>query len=89
MGVTPNRERGFRIKCTVTVTPTHLRGTAFGLFNLASGVTMLAASTLAGALWSAYGYQATFLSGGLFAGLALVGLVVTIRRQRNRYSPRG
>ena len=85
MGLT----QGLLAALVVDTAPAHLRGTAFGLFNLASGVTMLAASTLAGALWSAYGYQATFLSGGLFAGLALVGLVVTIRRQRDRYSPCG
>ena len=85
MGLT----QGLLAALVVDTAPAHLRGTAFGLFNLASGVTMLAASTLAWALWSAYGYQATFLSGGLFAGLALVGLVVTIRRQRDRYSPRG
>lgn len=40
---------------------------------------MLAASTLAGALWSAYGYQATFLSGGAFAGLALMGLILFVQ----------
>lgn len=81
--------QGLLAALVVDTAPAHLRGTAFGLFNLASGVTMLAASTLAGALWSAYGYQAMFLSGGLFAGLTLVGLVVIIRRQRHRYSPRG
>ncbi|WP_426029449.1 MFS transporter [Caulobacter sp. DWP3-1-3b2] len=85
MGLT----QGLLAALVVDTAPTHLRGTAFGLFNLAGGVTMLAANTLAGALWSAYGYQATFLSGGLFAGLTLVGLVVIIRRQRNRYSPHG
>ena len=85
MGLT----QGLLAALVVDTAPAHLRGTAFGLFNLASGVTMLGASTLAGALWSVYGYQATFLSGGLFAGLTLVGQVVIIRRQRNRYSPRG
>jgi len=31
--------------------PAHLRGTAFGFFNLVSGVAMLNASVLAGLLW--------------------------------------
>lgn len=37
-----------------------LRGTAFGLFNLASGVTMLIASLVAGILWDRLGASATF-----------------------------
>lgn len=78
MGLT----QGLLAALVVDTAPAHLRGTAFGLFNLASGVTMLAASTLAGILWSAYGYRATFLSGGVFAGLALVGLILFVRRMR-------
>ncbi len=55
--------------------PDRLRGTAFGLFNLATGVTLLAASALAGGLWSQLGAPATFFAGAGFCGLALVGLV--------------
>ena len=39
------------------VTPPELKGTAFGLFNLASGLCMLLASLIAGGLWEAYGRQ--------------------------------
>ncbi|MCI3132041.1 MFS transporter [Phenylobacterium aquaticum] len=78
MGLT----QGLLAALVVDTAPAHLRGTAFGLFNLASGFTMLAASTLAGILWSAFGYQTTFLSGGLFASLALVGLILFILRVR-------
>lgn len=60
--------------------PRRLRGTAFGLFNLASGVTLLVASSLAGALWTMRGAQATFLAGGAFALLAALGLAFVIRR---------
>jgi hypothetical protein len=35
--------------------PAHLRGTAFGFFNLASGIAMLVASVLAGLLWDQLG----------------------------------
>ena len=55
--------------------PEHLRGTAFGLFNLASGVAMLLASGLAGILWDQLGAPATFLAGALFATLSLLLLL--------------
>lgn len=55
--------------------PAELRGTAFGMFNLASGVALLVASGVAGALWDALGAPATFLAGALFAAAALAGLV--------------
>lgn len=55
--------------------PARLRGTAFGLFNLASGATLLAASALAGALWSELGAPATFLVGAAFSFAAFVGVL--------------
>jgi MFS family permease len=63
--------------------PERLRGSAFGLFNLASGVTMLASSGLAGLLWSLYGPPTTFLAGAGFALLAALGLGATVRRRRD------
>ena len=51
--------------------PTQLRGTAFGFFNLASGIAMLIASVLAGLLWDARGAAITFYAGAVFSGLAL------------------
>jgi MFS family permease len=47
--------------------PANLRGTAFGVFNLASGIAMLVSSVLAGALWTWVGPAATFWAGALFA----------------------
>jgi MFS family permease len=55
--------------------PSALRGTAFGYFNLFTGLAMLAASVIAGALWDAYGPVGTFLAGLGFALAALVGLL--------------
>lgn len=55
--------------------PPSLRGTAFGYFNLFTGLAMLAASVIAGALWDAYGPTGTFLAGLGFALAALVGLL--------------
>ena len=54
--------------------PPALRGTGFGVFHLVSGVALLAASLLAGELWSAYGAPATFLAGAGFTVVALAGL---------------
>jgi len=38
-------------------------------------VALLLASTIAGALWSAIGPEATFLAGAAFAALAALGLL--------------
>jgi len=54
--------------------PRALRGTAFGLFNLASGLALLVGSVLAGVLWDVSGPAATFLAGAGFAILTLLGL---------------
>lgn len=55
--------------------PAHLRGTAFGFFNLASGVAMLIASVLAGLLWDKLGAATTFYAGAAFSVAALVMLM--------------
>lgn len=61
--------------------PPSLRGTAFGLFNLVTGVTMILASSLAGLVWSALEPEATFVLGAMFAALALMMLSVLPRRR--------
>lgn len=57
-----------------------LRGTAFGLLNLAAGLAMLAASIIAGALWDVYGPAATFFVGAAIAALALIGFMAVLKR---------
>jgi MFS family permease len=59
--------------------PEAMRGSAFGAFNLATGLTMLAASVLAGLLWDQLGPEATFAAGGAFA-LSAAFLLVLRRR---------
>ena len=49
------------------------RGTAFGLFGLASGLAVLLASVIAGMLWDHYGPAATFYAGALFTLLTFIG----------------
>jgi MFS family permease len=56
--------------------PANLRGTAFGLFNLLTGVALLVASVVAGLLWDSAGFQATFLVGAGFASATLVGVTL-------------
>jgi len=59
--------------------PGPLRGTAFGLFNLVTGASLLAASAGAGWLWQAFGPAATFEAGAGFAAVALIGITLVIR----------
>ena len=67
--------QGLLLKMVANASPEELRGTAFGLFNLASGGALLLASIIAGGLWSSYGPSATFLAGAGFATVAAVGLL--------------
>jgi len=61
--------------------PADLRGTAFGVFHLLTGLALLLASVMAGALWDVWGYQGTFLCGAAFAVLTLIGLALLRRRR--------
>ncbi|MDX1253334.1 MAG: MFS transporter [Gammaproteobacteria bacterium] len=72
--------QGLLSKLVADTTPVDLRGTGFGIFNLASGGALLLASVIAGALWSAIGPSATFLAGAGFATVAVIGLL-TVRRR--------
>ncbi|MBH9551472.1 MFS transporter [Inhella gelatinilytica] len=54
--------------------PADLRGTAFGVFNLACGVALLLASALAGWLWQQWGSGATFVTGAALAALSALGV---------------
>ena len=60
--------------------PESLRGTAFGIFNLISGLVLLVASIIAGVAWDQLGSQATFLIGGGFT--LLTALVILGTRSR-------
>jgi MFS family permease len=73
MGVT----QGLLATMVAATAPAHLRGTAFGIFNLGCGVAMLIASVLAGYLWDTLGSAATFYAGAAFsvAAAILMGLV--------------
>jgi len=76
MGLT----QGLLAALVADTAPAELRGTAFGVFNLVSGIALLAASIVAGALWQAIGPDGTFLAGALFTGIALAVLPLARRK---------
>jgi MFS family permease len=52
--------------------PIDLRATSFGVFNFVSGIALLLASLIAGALWETIGPYATFMAGAAFTAIGLV-----------------
>jgi MFS family permease len=58
------------------VVPADLRGTAFGLYSLITGAAMLAASVIAGFLWTVVGPAAAFTAGAAFAVLSITGVML-------------
>jgi MFS family permease len=63
-----------------------LRGTAFGFFNLVSGLAVLIASVVAGLLWDRFGASFTFYAGAAFSVVALLGLTRKMPSSRTRRS---
>lgn len=78
MGLT----QGILAALVAATAPDDLRGTAFGVFNLACGVALLIASVLAGWLWDAYGPAFTFYAGAAFTAIAGVALAMRGRELR-------
>ena len=72
MGMT----QGLLATMVADAAPIDLRGTAYGFFNLVSGIAMLTASAAAGLLWDRFGASVTFYTGAIFAVLALMGIVL-------------
>ena len=67
--------QGLLAKLVADTAPVDLRGTAFGFFNLLSGLALLLSSVLAGLLWDSFGASYTFYAGTLFCLLALLAIV--------------
>jgi MFS family permease len=68
--------QGILASLVADTAPGKLKGTAFGIFNLVSGVCMLIASVLAGGLWQSFGSGSTFFVGAVFAATALLLLLL-------------
>ncbi|HDT6079594.1 MFS transporter [Aeromonas veronii] len=71
MGIT----QGLLATMVAQTAPPDLRGTAFGFFNLMSGIAMLFASVVAGFLWEQCGAAATFYASAAFSLIALLVLM--------------
>lgn len=83
MGLT----QGLLATLVADTAPAELRGTAYGMFNLMTGLALLAASVIAGGLWDVIGPESTFLAGAIFTALAVIGLL-TMRRGTATAGPR-
>jgi len=70
MGLT----QGLLAALVAAAAPADLRGTAFGVFNLVCGISLLVASALAGWLWDTFGPGVTFYTGAAFTLVAWIGL---------------
>ncbi len=79
MGMT----QGLLARMVVDASPADLRGTAFGFFNLMTGIAMLIASVLAGHVWDDFGAAYTFYVGAGISALALVGLSALSLQAKN------
>ncbi len=72
--------QGLLASLVAETSPPELRGTAFGVFNMAGGVALLVASVVAGLLWDSAGPAATFAAGAGITAVALIGLAWLRRR---------
>ena len=60
------------------VVPAGRRGTAYGIYNMVVGVTLLPASLIAGFLWQAFAPATAFYFGSLTAAAAAIGLLILL-----------
>ena len=67
--------QGLFAKLVADRSPPELRGSAYGIFNLVTGLALLAASLIAGIVWDSTSPAATFVVGAGCAGLALAGVL--------------
>ncbi|GJK48220.1 hypothetical protein TUM17560_05970 [Serratia marcescens] len=73
-GVHMGMTQGLLAAMVAHTAPAHLRGTAFGMFNLVSGVALLLASLGAGMLWELAGSASTFYAGAIVCVVTLIGM---------------
>jgi len=83
-GVHLGMTQGIFAALVADTAPRTLRGTAFGMFNMTSGLSLLVASVGAGILWDMIGPDIPFLAGAGLAFLALIGLIARAAAGRRR-----
>ena len=86
-GVHMGMTQGLLAAMVADTAPADLRGTAYGFFNLVSGLAMLASSVIAGLLWHRLGSAFTFYVGAVFAAVTLVAIALHAPRTRRRGRP--
>ena len=74
--------QGLLMTLIADAAPAHLRGSAFGLFALISGLIALVGNVAAGLLWDGYGPQATFAVGAALSVLCAGGVAGWMARRR-------
>jgi MFS family permease len=75
-GVHMGMTQGLLAAMVADTAPEDLRGTAYGFFNLLSGLALLVSSVIAGLLWETRGSAFTFYAGAGFAALTLLGMAM-------------
>ena len=75
-GIHMGMTQGLLAAMVAHTAPPELRGTAFGMFNLMSGLALLLASTGAGVLWETFGAASTFYAGAIICVVTLIGMRV-------------
>lgn len=73
-GIHMGMTQGLLAAMVAHTAPPELRGTAFGMFNLMSGVALLLASAGAGVLWEVLGAASTFYAGAIICVVTLIGM---------------
>lgn len=77
-GLTEGVEKAF----VADMVPEKKRGTAYGLYNLAFGITVFPASLLFGLAWNQFGASVAFIGSACVSIFAIV-LLTTVRTQEN------
>lgn len=74
--------QGVFAKIVAEFTPIDMRGTGFGVFDLARGLAFVIANTVAGYWWETSGPAATFYSAAAFATIAGIGIAIATRPRK-------
>ena len=82
-GIHMGMTQGLLAAMVADTAPSDLLGTAYGFFNLMSGLALLVASILAGFVWDQFSAATTFYTGATFCLLALVGIIATSNYKNN------
>ena len=75
-GMTEGVEKAF----VADMVPENKRGTAYGLYNLAFGITVFPASLLFGLIWNEFGVPTAFIASACVSILAML-LLATVKSE--------